>query len=205
MAFKIVQNTSRLWATGGQLSSQHGRTKYFIEEILKDTCMADSKFEATLLRYFNPVGAHPSGFLGKDPSGIPNNLMPIIMQVACGKRKKLGVYSDDYSTKDDTCRRDYIHVVDLAKGRMVMLGHMKKVVSIYDLGFCKPNSVMEVISAFEKASGKELLYEVVARRAGDLPEFWANPAKAKTELDWQTELTVDDAMKDTLNFLEQSE
>lgn len=191
--------------TGGQLSNPYGRTKYFIEEILKDTCTADPEFEVALLRYFNPIGAHPSGLLGEDPNGIPNNLMPIVMQVARGKREKLGVYGNDYPTKDGTCRRDYIHVVDLAKGHMAMLDHMKKGASIYNLGSGEPNSVMEVISAFEKASGKELPYEVVERRAGDLPEFWANPAKAKAELDWQTELTVDDAMKDTLNFLKKSE
>ena len=191
--------------TGGQLSNPYGRTKYFIEEILKDTCVADPEFEAALLRYFNPIGAHPSGLLGEDPNGIPNNLMPIVMQVARGKREKLGVYGNDYPTKDGTCRRDYIHVVDLAKGHMAMLDHMKKGVSIYNLGSGEPNSVMEVISAFEKASGKDLPYEVVDRRAGDLPEIWANPSKAKAELNWQTELTVDDAMKDTLNFLEKSE
>lgn len=191
--------------TGGQLSNPYGRTKYFIEEILKDVCTADPDFEVALLRYFNPIGAHPSGLLGEDPNGIPNNLMPIVMQVARGKREKLGVYGNDYPTKDGTCRRDYIHVIDLAKGHMAMLNHMKKGVSIYNLGSGEPNSVMEIISAFEKASGKKLPYEVVARRAGDLPEFWANPAKAKAELDWKTELTVDDAMQDTLNFLEESE
>ncbi len=187
--------------TGGELSNPYGRTKYFIEEILKDVCVADPEFEAALLRYFNPIGAHPSGLLGEDPNGIPNNLMPIVMQVARGQREKLGVYGNDYPTKDGTCRRDYIHVVDLAKGHMAMLGHMKKGVSVFNLGSGEPNSVMEVIAAFNKASGKELPYEVVARRDGDLPEFWANPAKAKAELNWQTELTVDDAMKDTLNFL----
>lgn len=187
--------------TGGQLSNPYGRTKYFIEEIMKDLCVADSEFEVALLRYFNPIGAHPSGLLGEDPNGIPNNLMPIVMQVARGQREKLGVYGDDYPTKDGTCRRDYIHVVDLAKGHMAMLDHMKPGVSIYNLGSGEPNSVKEIIAAFEKASDKELPYEVVGRRAGDLPEFWANPSKAKTELDWQTELTIDDAMIDTLNYL----
>ena len=187
--------------TGGQLSNPYGRTKYFLEEILKDVCNADPDFEVALLRYFNPIGAHPSGLLGEDPNGIPNNLMPVVMQVARGKREKLGVYGNDYPTKDGTCRRDYIHVVDLAKGHMAMLDHMKKGVSIYNLGSGEPSSVMEVIAAFEKASGKKLPYEVVGRRAGDLPECWANPAKAKAELNWQTELTIDDAMKDTLNFL----
>lgn len=187
--------------TGGELSSPYGRTKYFIEEILKDICAADPEFEAALLRYFNPIGAHPSGLIGEDPNGIPNNLMPIVMQVARGQREKLGVYGNDYPTEDGTCRRDYIHVVDLAKGHMVMLQHMRKGVSIYNLGSGKPSSVMEMIKAFNKASNKELPYEVVGRRDGDLPEFWANPAKAEAELDWRTELTIDDAMKDTLNFL----
>jgi UDP-glucose 4-epimerase len=187
--------------TGGQLSNPYGRTKYFIEEIMKDLCTADPEFQVALLRYFNPIGAHPSGLLGEDPNGIPNNLMPIVMQVARGQREKLGVYGNDYPTKDGTCRRDYIHVVDLAKGHMAMLDHMQPGVSIFNIGSGEPNSVMEIIAAFEKASGKELPYEVVARRAGDLPEFWANPAKAKAELSWQTELTIDDAMKDTLNFI----
>ena len=187
--------------TGGELSSPYGRTKYFIEEILKDICAADPEFEAALLRYFNPIGAHPSGLIGEDPNGIPNNLMPIVMQVARGQREKLGVYGNDYPTEDGTCRRDYIHVVDLAKGHMAMLQHMRKGVSIYNLGSGKPSSVMEMIKAFNKASNKELPYEVVGRRDGDLPEFWANPAKAESELDWRTELTIDDAMKDTLNFL----
>ena len=188
--------------TGGHLSNPYGRTKYFIEEILKDLCVADADFEVALLRYFNPIGAHPSGLLGEDPNGIPNNLMPIVMQVVRGQRAKLGIYGDDYPTADGTCRRDYIHVVDLAKGHMVMLDHLQKGVSIFNLGSGEPNSVKEIIAAFEKASGKELPSEVVARRDGDLPEFWANPAKAKAELNWQTELTIDDAMRDTLNFLE---
>ena len=187
--------------TGGNLSNPYGRTKYFIEEILKDSCVADPDFQVALLRYFNPIGAHPSGLLGEDPNGIPNNLMPIVMQVARGQREKLGVYGDDYPTEDGTCRRDYIHVVDLAKGHMAMLSHMKPGVSIYNLGSGKPSSVKEIIDAFNRASGRELPYEVVGRRAGDLPEFWANPEKAKAELNWQTELTIDDAMRDTLNFL----
>lgn len=187
--------------TGGNLSNPYGRTKYFIEEILKDTCVADPDFQVALLRYFNPIGAHPSGLLGEDPNGIPNNLMPIVMQVARGQREKLGVYGDDYPTEDGTCRRDYIHVVDLAKGHMAMLSHMKPGVSIYNLGSGKPSSVKEIIDAFNRASGRELPYEVVGRRAGDLPEFWANPEKAKAELNWQSELTIDDAMRDTLNFL----
>lgn len=190
---------------GVGITNPYGRTKYFIEEILKDECVAYPNFEATILRYFNPIGAHPSGLLGEDPNGIPNNLMPIVMQVARGKREKLGVYGNDYPTKDGTCRRDYIHVIDLAKGHIAALNHMKKGVSIYNLGTGKPSSIMEIIAAFEKARGRTLPYEIVERRAGDLAELWASPVKAKTELNWQTELTVNDAMKDTLNFLEKSE
>ncbi len=190
--------------TGGHLTNPYGRTKYFIEEIMKDFCVADPEFQVALLRYFNPIGAHPSGLLGEDPNGIPNNLMPIVMQVARGQREKLGVYGNDYPTKDGTCRRDYIHVVDLAKGHMATLAHLKPGVSIFNLGTGEPNSVMEIIAAFDKASGKKLPYEIVGRRDGDLAEMWANTDKAKAELGWQTELTIDDAMKDTLNFIEKS-
>jgi UDP-glucose 4-epimerase len=187
--------------TGLKLTNPYGRTKYFIEEILKDLCVANPNMEVALLRYFNPIGAHPTGLLGEDPNGIPNNLMPIIMQVARGQREKLSVYGDDYPTEDGTCRRDYIHVVDLAKGHIATINHLKKGVSIYNLGTGRPSSVKEMIAAFEQASGKELPYEIVGRRAGDLAELWANADKAKAELGWQTELTIDDAMRDTLNFL----
>lgn len=190
--------------TGGQLSNPYGRTKYFIEEILKDYCVMDPDFQVGLLRYFNPVGAHPSGLLGEDPNGIPNNLMPFIMRVAEGRLPELKIFGDDYPTEDGTCRRDYIHVVDLAKGHMAMLDHLKAGVSIFNLGSGKPSSVKEIVAAFERASGKELPKSIAARRAGDLPEFWANPGKAKAELGWQTELDIDDVMRDTLNFLEKS-
>ena len=190
--------------TGGQLSNPYGRTKYFIEEILKDYCVMDPDFQVGLLRYFNPVGAHPSGLLGEDPNGIPNNLMPFIMRVAEGRLPELKIFGDDYPTEDGTCRRDYIHVVDLAKGHMAMLDHLKAGVSIFNLGSGKPSSVKEIVAAFERASGKELPKSIAPRRAGDLPEFWANPGKAKAELGWQTELGIDDVMRDTLNFLEKS-
>ena len=189
-------------STGGHLSNPYGRTKYFVEEIIKDFCVANPEMQAGLLRYFNPIGAHPSGLLGEDPNGIPNNLMPIIMRVVDGRIPQLSICGDDYPTEDGTCRRDYIHVVDLAKGHMAMLEHMKNGVSIYNLGSGKPSSVKEMVAAFEKESGKELPKQIAPRRDGDLPEFWANPAKAKAELNWQTELTIEDAMRDTLNFLE---
>lgn len=187
--------------TGVGISNPYGRTKYFIEEIIKDQAIANKDFKAILLRYFNPVGAHPSGLIGEDPNGIPNNLMPIIMRVSDGRIPELSVYGDDYPTKDGTCRRDYIHVVDLAKGHTVCLDHLEKGVKIYNLGSGTPNSVMEIIAAFEKASGKKLPYKVVERRAGDLPEFWANANKANKELNWSTELTINDAMRDTINYL----
>lgn len=187
--------------TGGKISSPYGKTKFFIEEIIKDYAVANKGFKATLLRYFNPIGAHESGLIGEDPNGIPNNLMPIIMRVADGRIEKLQVYGDDYPTEDGTCRRDYIHVVDLAKGHVAALEHITEGVKIYNLGSGKPASVKEMIAAFEKASGEQLPYVFAPRRAGDLAEFWANPAKAEQELNWRTELTIDDAMRDTINYL----
>lgn len=191
-------------ATGRKLTNPYGRTKYFIEEILKDLCVSDHSFSIALLRYFNPIGAHASGLLGEDPNGIPNNLMPIIMRVSDGRMKELQVYGDDYSTPDGTCRRDYIHVVDLAKGHIATLKRLHDGTSVYNLGTGTPTSVKEMIAAFETASGKKLPHRIAPRRPGDLPEMWANVTKAKTELDWQTELTVADAMRDTLNFLKTS-
>ena len=188
-------------STGGQISNPYGRTKFFIEEIIKDYVVSDPSFKAMILRYFNPIGAHESGLIGEDPNGIPNNLMPIIMRVAQGKIPELSVYGDDYDTEDGTARRDYIHVVDLAKGHVAAIEHIKDGVSIYNLGTGKPSSVLEMIAAFEKASGEKLPYKVVGRRAGDLPEIWANADKAKRELGWSTELTIDDAMRDTINYL----
>lgn len=187
--------------TGMNLTNPYGRTKYFIEEIMKDYAVADPEFKATLLRYFNPIGAHESGLIGEDPNGIPNNLMPIIMRVAEGRIDKLRIYGDDYPTADGTCRRDYIHVVDLAKGHVAAIEHMKNGVEIYNLGTGTPTSVKEMVAAFEKASGKALPYEITGRRAGDLAEMWANADKAKRELGWQTALDIDDAMRDTINYL----
>ncbi len=187
--------------TGGQIANPYGKTKFFIEEIIKDYAVSDPEFKATILRYFNPIGAHESGLIGEDPNGIPNNLMPIIMRVSQGKIPELSVYGDDYDTEDGTARRDYIHVVDLAKGHVAAIEHIKDGVSIYNLGTGRPSSVLEMIAAFEKASGEKLPYKIVGRRAGDLPEIWANADKAKQELDWSTELTIDDAMRDTINYL----
>lgn len=187
--------------TGGQIANPYGKTKFFIEEIIKDYAVSDPEFKATILRYFNPIGAHESGLIGEDPNGIPNNLMPIIMRVSQGKIPELSVYGDDYDTEDGTARRDYIHVVDLAKGHVAAIEHIKDGVSVYNLGTGRPSSVLEMIAAFEKASGEKLPYKIVGRRAGDLPEIWANADKAKQELGWSTELTIDDAMRDTINYL----
>ena len=188
--------------TGIGITNPYGETKHVIEEILKDVAEADQKFEATILRYFNPVGAHKSGLIGEDPNDIPNNLMPIIMKVSTGEIKELSVYGDDYDTPDGTGMRDYIHVVDLAKGHVAAIEKMKPGVSIYNLGTGRATSVLEMVAAFERASGgKKLLYKIVERRAGDLPKIFANPTKAKKELGWETELTIENAMDDTINYL----
>lgn len=187
--------------TGLGITNPYGETKHVIEEILKDVAESDSEFEAVILRYFNPVGNHPSGLMGEDPNGIPNNLMPIIMKVARGEIKELSVFGDDYDTPDGTCLRDYIHVVDLAKGHVAVINKMKPGVLIYNLGTGKGTSVLEMIKAFEEASGEKLPYKIVGRRAGDLPEMYADPTKAERELGWKTELTVEDAMRDTISYL----
>ena len=187
--------------TGQGITNPYGKTKYFIEEILKDICAADKDFSATILRYFNPVGAHKSGELGEDPNGRPNNLMPIVMKVARGEYEELSVYGDDYPTPDGTCIRDYVHVVDLAKGHIAALNKMQNGIQIYNLGTGKGTSVLEMVAAFEKASGEKLPYRIIERRAGDLPCLFCNPTKAETELGWKAELTIQDVMEDTLRFL----
>ena len=187
--------------TGMGITNPYGETKHIIEEMLKDVAESDSEFQAVILRYFNPVGNHPSGLIGEDPNDIPNNLMPIIMKVSRGEIKELSVYGDDYPTPDGSGIRDYIHVVDLAKGHVAAIDRMKPGILIYNLGTGKGTSVFEMIEAFDKASGKKLPYKVVGRRAGDLAEMYADPSKAEKELGWKTELTVEDAMRDTMSYL----
>lgn len=187
--------------TGVGITNPYGWTKFMIEQILKDVSASDPEFEVTILRYFNPVGAHVSGLLGEDPNDIPNNLMPIVMKVSTGEIKELCVYGDDYNTPDGTGMRDYIHVVDLAKGHVAALKKMHAGVEIYNLGTGEATSVLEMIKAFNAASGKELPYKIVERRAGDLGKVFANCDKAKRELGWETELTIADAMRDTINYL----
>ena len=183
--------------TGVGITNPYGRTKFMIEEIMKDVASSQSEVMFTSLRYFNPVGAHASGLIGEDPQGIPNNLMPFIAQTAVGLREKLRIFGDDYDTVDGTGVRDYIHVVDLAKGHVAALVHIKKGFEAINLGSGKGTSVLQMVHAFEKASGKTLLYEIVPRRPGDLPEFYANATKAKKLLDWQTEKTIDEMCADT--------
>ena len=188
--------------TGYGITNPYGRTKFMIEEILKDVCVAHPEFSATLLRYFNPVGNHPSGLIGEDPNGIPNNIMPVIMRVAQGKLPELKIFGNDYNTADGTGRRDYIHVVDLAKGHLAAMEHATPGAHIYNLGTGTPTSVLELLAAFESAAGRELPHSFAPRRQGDVAEVWASPSRANRELGWKTELTVADAMRDTMKFLE---
>ncbi len=187
--------------TGQGITNPYGRTKYMMEEIMKDLAAAWPNFSCIALRYFNPIGNHPSGLIGEDPNGIPNNLMPYIMKVAKGELEILSVYGNDYQTPDGTCLRDYIHVVDLAKGHIAAITGLAPGFKAINLGTGKPTSVLEMVEAFNKASGKELPYKIAPRRSGDLPILFANPARAKEELGWQTTLTVEDAMRDTITFL----
>lgn len=187
--------------TGVGITNPYGETKFMIEEILKDVAKAEPDFEAVILRYFNPVGAHESGLLGEDPNDIPNNLMPIIMKVSLGEILELSVYGDDYDTVDGTGMRDYIHVVDLARGHVAAMNKMNPGVSMYNLGTGRATSVLEMVAAFERASGEKLPYKIAPRRPGDLAKICANPTKAEKELGWKTELDIEDAMRDTIRYL----
>ena len=186
----------------GSCSNPYGWTKVMMEEILEDAVKANPKLSVVLLRYFNPIGAHESGRIGEDPQGIPNNLMPYIAQVAVGRRDHLTVFGGDYATKDGTCRRDYIHVMDLANGHLKAVEYAanKQGVSVFNLGTGTPYSVLEIIKAFESATGVTIKYEMGARRAGDLPEFWANADKATEILGWKTTRTLEDMCRDTWNW-----
>ncbi len=186
----------------GGTTSPYGTSKLMIEFVMRDFAKADPNFKAIALRYFNPVGAHESGEIGEDPTGIPNNLLPYIAQVAIGRLEKLGVFGDDYDTPDGTAQRDYIHVVDLAEGHLKALDHLPKVTGYkaYNLGGGVGFSVLEMIKAFEKASGKAIPFEFKPRRDGDLPAFWADASLANTELDWRVTRGIDAMMRDTWNW-----
>ena len=179
-------------------SSPYGNTKLMIEYILKDEVKANPGFNAVLLRYFNPVGAHESGEIGENPNGIPNNLMPYVAQVAVGKLDMIHIFGNDYDTPDGTCLRDYIHVVDLAKGHVAALKKIKENCGLFvcNLGTGKGTSVLEMVKAFSKSCGKELPYEFAPRREGDLPAFWADPAFAKEQLGWVAEKGIQEMCDD---------
>ncbi len=185
-------------------SSPYGKTKAMIEEILKDLYTSDNEWKVVLLRYFNPIGAHKSGLIGDNPNGIPNNLMPYVIKVAVGILPKLTIFGNDYETPDGTCIRDYIHVVDLAKGHLAALNKALKedsLLGIYNLGCGKGISVQEIVDSFERVNNLKLNYEYGARREGDLPEYYADPARAYQELGWKAELNIDDMMRDSYNFI----
>ncbi len=184
----------------------YGRTKFMIEEILRDVYASDNSWNIILLRYFNPVGAHPSGQIGEDPNGIPNNLVPYITQVAVGRLKELGVFGDDYPTSDGTGIRDYIHVLDLADGHLKALGKLRENpgVAVYNLGTGKGTSVFEMIGAFKKASGRDIPYRVTPRRPGDIAECYADPSKAERELGWAAKRSVVEMCTDSWNWQSQN-
>ena len=186
--------------TGVGITNPYGQTKYMIEQILTDVAKADDTNEFTILRYFNPIGAHTSGEIGEYPDGLPNNLMPYITQVATGQREKLMVFGDDYPTVDGTGVRDYVHVMDLAEGHVAALEHSKPGISVYNLGTGNGTSVLELVHAFEAASGQNIPYEIAPRRDGDLPEYYAKADKAATDLAWKATRSIEEACRDSWNW-----
>lgn len=191
----------------GRATNPYGWTKIMMEQILIDLQMSQPGWSVSLLRYFNPVGAHPSGLIGEDPAGTPNNLMPYIARVAAGLLPKLNVFGGDYSTPDGTGVRDYIHVVDLAIGHVVALeAHLKQPgVFIYNLGTGRGHSVLEVLAAYEEASGKPIPYQIVDRRPGDVAASWADVSLAESELGWKTERDLNDMCVDSWRWQQSAE
>lgn len=183
-------------STGVGITNPYGRTKFMIEQILRDLNIANASMGITILRYFNPVGAHSSGLIGEDPNGVPNNLMPYISQVAIGKLKEVGVFGNDYQTIDGTGVRDYIHVVDLAKGHVAAIKNITAGISTYNLGTGQGVSVLELITAFSKACGKKIPYQIMPRRPGDIDSCYASSEKANKELNWMAEKTINQACED---------
>lgn len=189
-----------------QVTNPYGRTKLMVEDICRDLAQSDDRWQIALLRYFNPAGAHPSGKIGEQPNGIPNNLVPYITQVAIGQREKLSVFGDDYDTPDGTGVRDYLHVVDLAVGHLKALEKIQNQAGCvaYNLGTGQGYSVLEMITAFEKASGKDIPYQITPRRAGDIACCYAEPAFAESELNWKAEKTLDEMMEDSWRWQSQN-
>jgi UDP-glucose 4-epimerase len=188
-------------------NNPYGWTKVMQEQVFRDAAAADHSLRIALLRYFNPVGAHASGTIGEDPAGFPNNLMPILTEIAVGRREKLLVYGDDYPTPDGTGRRDYLHVEDLAAGHVAALerlGSTDEPVSTWNLGTGRPTSVKEMLDAFSRVCGKDLAFEIAPRRAGDIAESYADPAKAQAELGWTAERTIDEMCEDSWRWASQN-
>ena len=182
----------------GSVTNPYGQTKSMLEQVLTDIQKADPEWNVVLLRYFNPIGAHKSGTIGEDPNGIPNNLMPYITQVAVGKLQQLGVFGNDYPTHDGTGVRDYIHVVDLAKGHVCALSAIEKKcgLAVYNLGTGQGYSVLDLVHAFEKATGVKVPYVIKPRRSGDVAECWSDPSKAARELGWKAQYGIEDMCED---------
>lgn len=186
----------------GHCTNPYGQTKSMLEEVLMDLQRADKAWNVVLLRYFNPIGAHPGGTIGENPNGIPNNLMPYITQTAVGRRKELGVFGDDYDTPDGTGVRDYIHVCDLASGHVAALQAIQKNcgLAIYNLGTGHGYSVLDVVKAFIKVNGVDVPYVIKPRRPGDIATCYCNPAKAKAELDWEAKYGIEEMCRDSWNW-----
>ena len=187
-------------------TNPYGRSKLMIEQILMDLAKSDPEWKIACLRYFNPIGAHPSGFIGEDPNGIPNNLLPYVAQVAVGRLPQLNVFGDDYDTVDGTGVRDYIHVVDLAKGHVQALANIEKLTGCQpiNLGTGQGTSVLQIVEKFKEVSGQDIPYQIAPRRPGDIATVYANANLAKNLLDWQTELTLHDMIADTWRWQSQN-
>ena len=187
-------------------TNPYGSTKLMIEMILKDLCVPDKEWSVALLRYFNPIGAHPSGLIGEEPDGIPNNLLPYVARVACGELECLSVYGNDYDTPDGTGVRDYIHVVDLAKGHLCAINLVRnnKGADAFNLGTGQGYSVLQIVQAFEKYSGRKVNYKIAPRRAGDIAACYADPSKAKEVLGWEAHLGIEEMCRDSWNYIVKS-
>ena len=183
----------------GECTNPYGWTKSMLEQVLTDMQKADNSWNVVLLRYFNPIGAHKSGLIGDDPTGIPNNLLPYVAKVATGELEVLSVFGDDYDTPDGTCIRDYIHVVDLAEGHIAMLEHLDGL-SIYNLGTGNGCSVLDIVKAFESATGQKVAYKIAPRRDGDVAKYWADSSRAKAELGWTAKYGIEEMCRDTWGF-----
>jgi UDP-glucose 4-epimerase len=190
----------------GHCTNPYGQSKSMLEDIMIDIQKADPVWNIVLLRYFNPIGAHPSGRIGENPNGIPNNLMPYITQVAIGKRPELGVFGNDYDTPDGTGVRDYIHVVDLARGHVAALAAIEQKcgLAIYNLGTGQGYSVLDVVHAFEKSTGVRIPYRIQPRRPGDIASYYSDPAKAARELHWTAQYGLEEMCRDSWNWQKQN-